>query len=151
MHLGACGRILKRADILIEAYLAGGNYQYYILHPPTFRDQYNLWWVDRVSRLPLSAMFTCLVLRVCACSLQSLETSKEQTFETELGESIQTLTEKYHNAAQDLSRSISPGIGGLHQVQQLALATSWLKSEARFIDCWHELGATIRTAQEIGL
>ena len=36
-------------------------------------------------------------------------------------------------------------------VQQLFLTASWYKSESKFVESWHALGAAIREAQEIGL
>lgn len=94
--------------------------------------------------------FTCLVLRVCACSLQFLKEKEKQRLEFELGEKVQNLTERYHRVAQQLSRSIPPGKGGLMQIQQLFLTGFWFKNNAMFIESWHTLAAAIHEAQELG-
>ena len=73
-----------------------------------------------------------------------------QRLELEMGESVQTLTERYHGAAQRLGQHISPGNGGLCQVQQLLLTSSWFKTEVKFVDSWHLLATAIREAQELG-
>ncbi|RDW62436.1 hypothetical protein BP6252_11869 [Coleophoma cylindrospora] len=100
--------------------------------------------------LTVSPEFTCLLLRVCACSTQYLEPAMEEKLEFELAESIQSLTQRYHSAAEKLTRSLS-GAGDCTQIQQLFLGVCWLKSESKFVDAWHALGATIRAAQEIGM
>ncbi|KKA19284.1 hypothetical protein T310_6741 [Rasamsonia emersonii CBS 393.64] len=108
-------------------------------------------YTDRASGRKLRPEFTCLLLRVCACSTQYLGAETRQKLELQLGESIQTLTERYHHAAQQLSNNIRPGKGGLTQVQQLLLAASWLKSEAMFTESWHTLCSAIHEAQELGM
>jgi hypothetical protein len=75
----------------------------------------------------------------------------QQNLEFELGENAQSLSERYHHTAERLSRSFTPGSGGLTQVQQLFLTASWFKSEALFIESWHALSSTIREAQELGM
>lgn len=60
-------------DILVQNFLNHSNYQYYCLYPPTFSQAYSVWWADRASGKTLRPDFTCLLLRVCACSTQSLD------------------------------------------------------------------------------
>lgn len=112
---------------------------------------YTRWWTCRSSGRRLSPEFTCLLLRVCACSTQCLSPMVQRKLEFELAESSQSLTERYHRAAQKLSGSFAPGKGGLMQVQQLFLLASWLKSEILFVESWHALGMAIREAQELGM
>jgi hypothetical protein len=138
-------------DILVQNFLIDTNYQYYLIYPPTFSQEYSLWWADRASGRKLKPEFTCLLLRVCALSTQFLSVETRGKLELELGESAQRLTERYHHAAQQLSINIRPGKGGLTQVQQLMLAASWLKSEAMFTESWHALGSAIHEAQELGI
>jgi hypothetical protein len=69
----------------------------------------------------------------------------------ELGVTTQSLTERWHRAARLLSNTISPGRGGLTQIQQLFLTALWFKTEALFIESWHILGAAIHEAQELGM
>jgi hypothetical protein len=68
----------------------------------------------------------------------------------ESGADIETIAERYHLAAERLSRSFNPGEGGRMQVQQLFLAATWYKAAANFVQGWHTLGTAIREAQEIG-
>lgn len=135
---------------MIKSYLESANFYYYILHPPTFLEEYNIWWVDRLAGRPLGLAFTCLVLRVCSCSLQYLDESTERNLEMEMGVLVEDLSRRYHAAAQDFAKPIPPGRGGLYEVQQLLLSTSWYKSEVKYVDTWHELGVAIRAAQELG-
>ncbi|KAL4875853.1 fungal-specific transcription factor domain-containing protein [Aspergillus karnatakaensis] len=138
-------------DALVESYLSGPNYQYYILYPPSFSKDYTAWWDDRVrGRTPDRAM-TCLLLRICACATLAATDTLRNMLETELGENIAQLSKRYHIAARTLSSSIGAGKGGLLQVQQLFLTSWWLKGDGQFIDSWHSLAASIHEAQELGL
>lgn len=137
-------------DMLVNSFLDGANFQYCVIYPRRFREQYASWWEDRAARLPLGPEFTCLVLRICSVSIQYLDAAGQLKLEAELIETAQKLTEAYHDAAEALGRSISPGKGGLMQVQQLMLSLFWFKAEAKFVNSWHALGAAIREAQEQG-
>ncbi|KAE8309558.1 fungal-specific transcription factor domain-containing protein [Aspergillus transmontanensis] len=137
-------------DILVQHFLNETNYQYYSIYPPTFSHDYSTWWLGKVKGQPLTAEFTCLLLRVCACSALVLFPGERQKLESELGENIQSLSERYHRAARRLSSIIPPGKGGLTQVQQLFLTASWFKTEALFVESWHALSSAIHEAQELG-
>ncbi|CAL5871158.1 uncharacterized protein PFLUO_LOCUS5405 [Penicillium psychrofluorescens] len=139
------------SDILVQKFLDETNYNYYSLYPPSFSQDYTTWWADRASRKPLTPAFTCLLLRVCACSAQYLDPEIRQKLESELGEPIQTISENYHHAAKQLSNTIAPGKGGLAQVQQLFLTAAWFKTQSLFIESWHTLSACIHEAQELGM
>ncbi|KAJ5161533.1 hypothetical protein N7492_006925 [Penicillium capsulatum] len=138
-------------DILVQRYLSVTNFIYYCLYPPTFSDDYAAWWLDRAHGKSLKPEFTCLLIRVCACSLQYLDAEIQQKIESDLGESVQTLSENYHHAAKQLSNTIDPGKGGLTQIQQLFLTGTWFKSESLFVETWHTLSSCIHEAQEIGM
>ncbi|KAJ9151410.1 Pyrimidine pathway regulatory protein 1 [Pleurostoma richardsiae] len=75
----------------------------------------------------------------------------QQLQELELGEKAQVLTDRFHAAALRLSNTVSPGRGGLAQVQQLFLTASWYKSEAHMVEAWHALSNACRQAQELGM
>jgi hypothetical protein len=107
--------------------------------------------VNRANGKTLNPEFTCLLLRVCACSLQFLEPKLSQKFDRELGETTQSLAERAHRAARRLSNTIPPGNGGLTQIQQLFLTALWFKTEALFIESWHILTVAIHEAQELGM
>ncbi|KAE8413290.1 fungal-specific transcription factor domain-containing protein [Aspergillus pseudocaelatus] len=138
-------------DILVQHFLNETNYQYYSIYPPTFSHDYSTWWLGKVKGQPLTVEFTCLLLRVCACSALVLFPEERQKLESELGEHIESLSERYHHAARRLSSTISPGRGGLIQVQQLFLTACWFKTEALFVESWHALSSAIHEGQELGL
>lgn len=114
-------------------------------------DEYRRWWELRSKRDQLSISFTLLLLRVCACSAQSLQISLREKLEAELGETAQEMTDRFHEAAEKLSDDVQPGSGGVTHVQQLFVAAVWYKCESRFVDSWHALNRGIRYAQEIGM
>ncbi|KAJ4417808.1 hypothetical protein N0V82_005974 [Gnomoniopsis sp. IMI 355080] len=136
-------------DVLVQNFLENANFQYYAIFPEQLRDQNAEWWKERAAGRRLSPELTCLLIRVCAVSAQYLETSLKQRLEIELGERAQSMTERFHAAAQRLSSSIPRGAGGVIQVQQLFLEASWWKSEANMVEAWHSLSMAIREAQEI--
>lgn len=145
------GRSDLDIDALVQNFLDDANYHYYCLYPPTFSDGYSRWWEARPGGGSLSPEFTCLILRVCACSLQFVKAKERERLELELGEKVQNLSERYHRVARQLSHSIPIGKGGLTQVQQLFLTAFWFKNDAKFIDSWHVLAAAIHEAQELGM
>ncbi|KAF7136949.1 hypothetical protein CNMCM5793_006653 [Aspergillus hiratsukae] len=75
----------------------------------------------------------------------------KQKLEMELGENVESLSERYHHVAKQLSSTIPPGKGGLTQVQQLFLTAAWYKAEAMFVESWHALSSAIHEAQELGM
>ncbi|KAJ0416074.1 fungal-specific transcription factor domain-containing protein [Aspergillus carlsbadensis] len=139
------------ADILVEHFLDNTNYQYYVLYPPAFMQDYSIWWSERTNGLPPTAEFTCLLIRVCACSVPYIEEGLRQKLESELGESLDHLSVRYHNTAKQLSSTIGPGRGGMAQAQQLFLTAQWYKTEALFVESWHALSVAIHEAQEQGM
>jgi hypothetical protein len=94
--------------------------------------------------------FTCIALRICANSTLYLTSSALKTLELDLGESAENLSCGYQEAAKLLSDYVSPGEGGLAQVQQLFLSSTWLKTRAEYVKSWHALALAIREAEEIG-
>ena len=137
-------------DCLVQNFLNGSNFQYYSVYPPDLQKQCEDWWAARALGQRLQPEITCLLLRVCSCSTQYLEKALRERLEFELGEKAQALTDRFHAAAQKLSSTIPPGVGGLPQVQQLFLTATWYKSEALMIESWHAISAAIREAQELG-
>jgi hypothetical protein len=138
-------------DALVQQFLGSINFNYNAIYPPTFLDEYTRWWSDRVAKRPLSPEYTCLLLRACSVAVQCLTAELRETIEFELSCEIGELPERFHQAAEALSSTFTPGEKGLTQVQQLFLTTSWFKSEGRFIDAWHAMAACVREAQELGL
>jgi hypothetical protein len=134
----------------VQYFLREVNYQYYILFPPNFSQEYAAWWTRRTNGRKLGAAFTSLLLRVCACATQSVSGELRKKLETELGEKTQSLSQRYHDTARELSSKIPSGHGGLNLVQQLFLTASWFKSEALFAESWQVLSSAIHKAQELG-
>ncbi|KAH8890715.1 hypothetical protein GQ53DRAFT_688461 [Thozetella sp. PMI_491] len=139
----------KYTDYLVQRFLDYVNYHYYILHAPTFLDEYKTWWSLRNSSRTLSLEWTSLLLTVCACSMQYLDRSLETKLRLHLGESFEGLSEQLHEAGRDLSSRVRAGCGGITTVYQLLYSCYWYKSEARFPECWHALTAAAREAQEM--
>jgi hypothetical protein len=121
-------------DALIQNFLSGPNYQYYVINPSFFSERYKEWWEDRARGQRPGAVLTCLLMHICACSTQFPDVDLRRTLKAELGENIVNLSKRYHLAARSLSSLISPGKGGLMHVQQLILTASWLKTDAQSIE-----------------
>ncbi|UNI17870.1 hypothetical protein JDV02_004184 [Purpureocillium takamizusanense] len=160
MDAGSCPQLARAlqvlpprpyTDSLVQNFLNNVNYHYYIIYPPSFLDEYRNWWALRSDGRPLELHWTCLLLVVCACSAQYTDPELQQKLESDLGESIQRLTEAYHNAYRELHSVIPVGHNHLLNVQSLLHSCYWYKSEARFIECWHVLSTAIREAQELEL
>lgn len=88
---------------------------------------------------------------VCACSVQHTDAKLTKTLESNLGSSVKELTERYHNAARELHSAIPVGHSHFFSVQYLLHSCYWFKAEARFVECWQVLGATVREAQALGM
>jgi hypothetical protein len=125
-------------------------YYYYIIYPPRLMEVYCIWREDVRLDNPPDPVVTCLLLRVCACAAQYLHPDSQERIQAELSIPARRLTDVCNQAAVELSGKIPAGEGGLLQVQQLFLTAYWNICEARYVDCWHALGAAIREAQEIG-
>lgn len=138
-------------DILVQNFKDNVNFHYYIIYPPAFLDQYRDWWVDRQKRKPLDLCWTSLLLVVCATATQYLDEESRQRIELDLGESVEALSHRYHTAAHELGNAIPSAERNFQYVQYLLLSCFWMKSEARFADCWHSLNAAVREAQELGM
>lgn len=95
--------------------------------------------------------WTSLLLTICSCATQHLHLDDKPQLESDFGESVDVLTERYLFAARELSNSIPDGHYHFLNVQRLLHAIYWYKSEARFVEAWHLIGAAVREAQELGL
>ncbi|KZM25240.1 DNA binding [Ascochyta rabiei] len=138
-------------DAFVNHFLGVVNYRYSTIYAPTFTDQYVQWWADRGAGKRLSPEFTCLLLRVCAYSVQYLTPSLRKMIEFELACNLQQLTDRFSNAAEHLSRSFEASNTCIERVQEQFLKGAWLKSESKIVESWHALGCTIREAQELGI
>ncbi|KAJ4365099.1 hypothetical protein N0V83_008717 [Neocucurbitaria cava] len=140
-----------RADTFVNHFLTVVNYRYNAIYRPTLTDQYVQWWADRAAGKPLSPEFTCLLLRICAYSVQYLSPALRKMIEFELACNSQTLTERFTSAADQLSQSFEASTTRIERVQEQFLKAVWLKSESKIVESWHTLGRTIREAQELGI
>ncbi|CAE7194362.1 hypothetical protein PTNB73_08631 [Pyrenophora teres f. teres] len=138
-------------DAFVNHFLSVVNYRYSAIYGPTLAEQYVQWWTDRGAGKQLSPEFTCLLLRICAYSVQYLTPSLRKMIEFELACSSQTLTERFSDAAEELSRSFEASRTSIERVQELFLKGAWLKSESKIVESWHALSRTIREAQELGI
>ncbi len=94
--------------------------------------------------------WTCLLLTICACSAQYTEPDLERKLKLELGQSVDRLSNLYHNTARELHGVVPVGNNHILNVQHLLHSCYWYKSEARFVESWHVLSAAIREAQALG-
>ncbi|KAL5114285.1 hypothetical protein ACEQ8H_007805 [Pleosporales sp. CAS-2024a] len=137
-------------DAIVNHFLSVFNYRYSAIYGPILTDQYVQWWTDRASGRRLSPDFTCLLLRICAYSVQFLTPSLRKTIEFELACNSQALTDKFAKAADNLAASFETSNITIERVQEQFLKEVRLKSKSRIVDAWHSLGCTIRAAQELG-
>ncbi|KAF5020223.1 hypothetical protein F66182_7740 [Fusarium sp. NRRL 66182] len=140
-----------RMDALVQNFFNTVNYHYYIIYPPTFLQEYQAWWERRSRDQTLSLQWTILLVMVCACATQHLDVEMRPIVEAELGEDPDKLTIVYHQAATDLGRAIPVGQCHLLNIQWMLHSIYWYKSEARFVEAWHVIGAAVREAHELGL
>lgn len=142
--------VLPCIDAFVNHFFGVVNYRYNSVYAPTFTDQYVEWWSDRANGKNLSPEFTCLLLRVCAHSGQYLPPVLQKMVEFELACTPQALTDRFAEAADQLSTSFASSDLCLERVQEQFLKGAWLKSESRMVETWHVLGRAVREAQELG-
>ncbi|CAH0019133.1 unnamed protein product [Clonostachys rhizophaga] len=138
-------------DQLVDNFLTHVNFHYFIIYPPSFRDEYRDWWTARAENQPLGLQWTCLLLMVCACSAQYCSVELEGRLQRDFLQSCQTLGEKYHGAGRQLYSVIPVGHSHFYSVQQLLHSCYWFKSEAQFPESWHILNSAVRAAQDLGM
>ncbi|KAH7216706.1 fungal-specific transcription factor domain-containing protein [Fusarium oxysporum] len=138
-------------DALVQSFFNNMNYHYYIIYPPTFLQEYQQWWERRNRNQSLSLQWTILLVMVCACATQHLDVEIKPIVEVELSEPAEKLTVEYHKAATELGRVIPVGHCHLLNIQWMLHSIYWYKSEAKFVEAWHVIGAAVREAHELGL
>ncbi|KAH6662662.1 hypothetical protein F5X68DRAFT_266147 [Plectosphaerella plurivora] len=144
-------------DSLIQNFLNNVNFYYYVVYPPNFLKEYDIWWKERLADSgdgrprSVGVQWTCLLLMVCACAAQHTDAALRTTLEKDLGTTVRELTDRYHNAARELHSVIPVGQNHVFSVQYLLHSCYWFKAEARFVECWHVLGSAVREAQMLGL
>ncbi|KAF4450273.1 putative transcriptional regulatory protein C1F7.11c [Fusarium austroafricanum] len=138
-------------DALVQSFFSNMNYHYYIIYPPIFLQEYQQWWERRSRNQSLSLQWTILLVMVCACATQHLDLEIKPIVEAELSEPADKLSIEYHQAATELGRVIPLGHCHLLNIQWMLHSIYWYKSEAKFVEAWHVIGAAVREAHELGL
>lgn len=110
---------------------------------------YHAWWELRPQRKGLSLQWTCLLLMVCACTIQQVKDQERERIEASLGETAETLSDRFHNAARELGGVIPLGNYHINNVLWRLHSCYWFKAEAKFLEAWHVLGEAIREGQEL--
>ncbi|SPJ87092.1 uncharacterized protein FTOL_12117 [Fusarium torulosum] len=141
----------RQMDALVQSFFNNMNYHYYIIYPPVFLQEYQEWWDRRSRNQSLSLQWTILLVMVCACATQHLDVDMKPIIEVQLSEPSDKLTVEYHKAATELGRVIPLGHCHLLNIQWMLHSIYWYKSEARFVEAWHVIGAAVREAHELGL
>lgn len=135
----------------MQNFLDNVNFYYYIVYPPQFLKEYEQWWQDRLKGRSVGVQWTCLLIMVCACSVQHTDAELKKTLARDIKTPIKDLTNRYHDAARELHSVIPIGHNHMYTVQYLLHSCYWFKAEARFVECWHVLGSAVREAQMLGM
>ena len=138
------------SDTLVRNFLDNVNFYYYIIYPPTFLSEYSEWWRNREAGRPLGAPWTCLLIMICACSVQHATTDLARKLMSDLRMDVKQLADVYNDAARELHSAIPLGHSHFYTVQYLLHSCYWYKAEAQFVECWHLLGSAVREAQMLG-
>lgn len=96
----------------------------------------------------ISPAFVCLLLQICANSLQEVRGQLQEKVEYEIGEESYDVSIRIFRSADALSRTISPGFGGIYQCLQLLEAATWMKGDGKIVEAWHYLSRAVREEQE---
>ena len=134
----------------MQSFLNDTNYDYYIIYPPVFLQDYHIWWDRRLQNQPLSLQYTCLLAIVCACCFQHLDPVRAKELEEELGGDIDGLCENLHAAMRELASVIPAGHYHMLNVQRLLHSCYSYKFDAKFLEAWHVLSAAALEAKELG-
>ncbi|KAH8173422.1 fungal specific transcription factor domain-containing protein [Sarocladium implicatum] len=143
--------VRQQLDALVDKFFTTVNLHYFIINEPIFRKDYREWWLARPQRKNIRLQWTCLLLMVCACTIQQVEEGERLRIEESLGDTSDKLADRFHNAARELGGVIPVGKYHLHNVLWRLHSSYWFKAEAKFLEAWHVLGEAIREGQELGL
>jgi hypothetical protein len=117
--------MLTLADAIVNHFLNVVNYRYTAIYGPTLTTQYVEWWARRGSGGRLWPEFTCLLLRICAYSVQYLTPDLRNMVEFELACNCQVLTDRFDAAADQLSQSFEASSITIERVQEQFLRCAW--------------------------
>jgi hypothetical protein len=139
-----------RMDAIIQCFFDSLNPHYYIIYPPHFLHEYQVWWQRRAQGQSVTLQWTSLLVMICSCTIQHLDDETRTYFDIDLGESTELLTKRYLDICHGLSALIPPGHCHILNIKRLLHTIYWYKAEATFDKAWHLIGAAIREAQELG-
>jgi len=122
----AAHRRLIKPDAIVNHFLNVVNYRYTAIYGPSLTTQYVDWWAHRTAGRRLSPEFTCLLLRICAYTVQYLTPNLSKMIEFELASNSQVLTDRFAAAADQLSQSFEASSISVERVQEQFLRCAWL-------------------------
>lgn len=140
---------IRWADVIVRNFINHCHFQSYIIHLPSFLEDYRGWWADRHAGNALELQWTSLLLAICACSTQHAQDELRNRLEIELGEQLEELSDRYHRTACELHDAIPISNWNITCLQQFMDSCLWYKCKARFIQAWHTLNTSVRLAQEL--
>ncbi|VUC21607.1 unnamed protein product [Clonostachys rosea] len=138
-------------DALVQIFFNTVNYHYYIIYPPTFLDQYQKWWDSRLGSQPLSIEWTSLLAIICSVTTQHLDPDTRAKIKTEMGDSVDALSESYLDLTRNLATAIPMGSYHILNIQRMLHTIYWFKSEARFPEAYMLISEAVSEATELGL
>ncbi|OAQ64318.2 fungal transcriptional regulatory protein [Pochonia chlamydosporia 170] len=83
--------------------------------------------------------------------VQHADMTTRLSIETEMGDNIDAISQKYHSLAQELGNVIPMGYHHIYRCQWLLHSTYWFVSQGKYMESWHVLSAAAREASELGL
>lgn len=126
------------------------NFQHSIVHPAAFRGEYQKWSHRAYTDNHVELQWTALLLMACACSAQYPSDTLCRALEADQDQSIHQLSEKYFTASHELATMIPVGRYDIYTIQIRLHSSIWLKTKARYPQCWHDMAAAIQVACELG-
>ncbi|KAH6605986.1 hypothetical protein Trco_005139 [Trichoderma cornu-damae] len=138
-------------DALVDNFLNDINFHYYILHPAVFKEEYQQWRDDRDNGRPLGVQWTSLLLMVCACSAQYPNDAVRRALPPGQDELIHQFSQRCHAQSHELHQATPAGEFHIHSLQQLLHSCFWLKTEARYFECWHALSDVAHIARHLSI
>lgn len=147
-------------DILIHTFFDAVNWQYDLLVEDDFNKQLESWRASLPdfsgglkTMSPDFKMLPALLFQVLAHALlfHPAEDDRLEGLLVITGKTLHDLAIEYSEIGANILSVLGKRCITLATVQAGLLRAAFLKSRGEVIEAWHDLGATIRNAQEIGL
>ncbi|KAL7938826.1 hypothetical protein V8C35DRAFT_276055 [Trichoderma chlorosporum] len=136
-------------DALVDNFLGFADFHCSIVHPATFRREYQNWPQRVSSGHQAETQWTALLLMACACSAQYPSDALRSTLEADQDQPMLQLSEKYFTAGHELAAVVSKGKYDMNTIQIYLHSSLWLKTKARYPECWSDLTNAIQVACEL--